>query len=181
MHPDACGLLVRRESSQHPPSPRSSANPAAAPAQPLCSHPRRRDLRANKKEKGRGRGSWSPLHQAGLISCRPRRTGFPQGASVGTPGSPPPNATTSTPSDRHLSEGSEFTSFVWMLSAPPPPTPSFATLTSTPAGAEEGELTSAGCPCHSPASHPEPALGGCPATQPPGLNWRPPRAQDTHQ
>lgn len=58
------------------------------------------------------------------------------GASGGTPGSLPPIATISTPSGRHLSEGSEFTSFVWMLSVRPPPTPSFAALTSTPAGAE---------------------------------------------
>lgn len=93
----------------------------------------------------------------------------------------PPNATISTPSGHHLSEGSEFTSFVWMLSAPPPPTPSFATLTSTPAGAEAGGLTRTGYPCHSLASHPEPALGGCRTAQPPWLNWRPPQAQDTHQ
>lgn len=178
-HPDACGLLERRASPQYPPSPRSSASPAAAPAQPLCSHPRRRDLLQTKRKRGMVRGAGAPSSRTHLP--RPSADRVSLGGFRWDPRFSPPNATISTPSGCHLSEGSEFTSFVWMLSAPPPPTPSFATLTSTPAGAEAGGLTSTGCSCHSPASHPELALGGCQAAQPPGLNWRPPQAQDTHQ
>lgn len=60
LHPDACGLLERRASPQYPPSPRSSASPAAAPAQPLCSHPRRRDLLQTKRKRGMARGAGAP-------------------------------------------------------------------------------------------------------------------------
>lgn len=46
--------------------------------------------------------------------------------------SPTPSPPYTHSPSRHLSEGFEFTSFVWMLSAPLPPTPTFATLTLTP-------------------------------------------------
>lgn len=138
MCPAACGLRV---GSAPPSLPRSSANATAAPAQPRCSRPRRRDLHANKKEKGEG--LWerrAPCARLGARSCRLRIRGFITRVSLGPQALPTHHHHHTPPSSRHLSEGSEFTSFVWMLSAPPPPTPTFATLTLTPSGAPGGGL-----------------------------------------
>lgn len=134
MHPAACGLWVRRA----PPPPPQLCNPGGCTSSAQLQPSSTPSLTC--KQKGKGEGPGEPgapctrrTHRL-PPSTDPLRVSL--GASGRTPGSLPPIATISTPSGRHLREGSEFTSFVWMLLVRPPPTPSFATLTSTPAGAE---------------------------------------------
>lgn len=135
--------------------------------------PRRRDLHANKKKKGEGPGrAGAPAPGGRAPPAALRREGVSwgwEGGSEATPGSTPPPLAPHTPSSSHSTERSEFTSFVWMLSAPPPPTPTLATLTLTPARAQAAGLRGARTPPAALALEPR-QRDGCP-----------PRAPGTHQ
>lgn len=169
-----CGESVP---SSHPPELcKSRGCTSSTPLQP-ASTPR---LACKQKEKGEGSGeSRSPYGQAGRAPpAALRRAGFITGGCSRDPWLSPPTAATYTPRSRHSSEGSEFTSFVWMLSAPPPPTPTFATLTLTPAWARAVGWGRGPAPADAPRPGPARARR---TPQPRLLDGRPAQAQDTHQ
>lgn len=95
------GLRVGRAFSLTAPS---SANAAAAPAQPRCRRPRRQDLHANKKEKGRGPGrAGAPYARQGARLPQPSAKGLLLAGFSRDPWfSPDPTTAVRTPSQPSL-------------------------------------------------------------------------------